>query len=107
MNQGIQESSSEYRVSILAAMERLDHNVCRVVCKAEMHQAARRLIVWSPTARLRDYRYLAARILNIVLIPYPDNLESTMVLPPFGFGVGDVLAVAKLAGKIASELKDV
>ena len=30
-----------------------------------------------------------------------------MVVPPFGFGVGDFLAVAKLTGKIASELKDV
>ena len=66
-----------------------------------------RLIVWSPTAGLRNYRYLAVRILNTVSTPYPDNLHSDMVVPPFGFGVGDFLAVAKLAGKIASELKDV
>ena len=30
-----------------------------------------------------------------------------MVVPPFGFGIGDFLAVAKLTGKIVSELKDV
>lgn len=30
-----------------------------------------------------------------------------MVVPPFSFGVGDFLAVAKLTGKIVSELKDV
>ena len=35
------------------------------------------------------------------------SVNSSMVVPPFGFGVGDFLAVAKLTGKVVSELKDV
>ena len=34
-------------------------------------------------------------------------VTSSMVVPPFGFGVGHCLAIAKLIGKIVSELKDV